>query len=88
MANRALVPTRWTSAKSHATEIGGWATLMLHSKWLIAYSGEEKMRSFQGPTSGFADTLSSRTHDVSLGRLNGSGAIVQCEWGFLDVDNM
>jgi len=75
ISNRALVPTRWTSAKSHASEIGGWATLTLHSKWLIAYSGEEKMRSFQGPTSGFLDTLSSRSHDVSLGRLYG-------KWGY------
>jgi len=75
ISNRALVPTRWTSAKSYATEIDGWATLTLHSKWLIAYSGEEKMRSFQGPTSGFLDTLSSRSHDVSLGRLYG-------KWGY------
>lgn len=83
ISNRALVPTRWTSAKSHASEIGGWATLMLHSKWLIAYSGEEKMRSFQGPTSGFLDTLSSRSHDVSLGRLYGKSGYNSMRLGLL-----
>ena len=71
ISNRALVPTRWTSAKSHATEISGWATLMLNKKWLLSYAGQQNARSYQGPTSGFADTLSSRTHDVSLGRLYG-----------------
>lgn len=68
IANRALVPTRWTTAKSNASEISGWATLMLHKKWLISYAGKQNVRSYQGPTLGFSDTLSSRTQEMSLGR--------------------
>jgi len=75
ISNRALVSTRWTTAKSHASEIGGWATLKLHKKWLVSYAGQQNARSYQGPTNGFLDTLSSRSHDVSLGRLYG-------KWGY------
>ena len=71
ISNRALVPTRWTTATSNATEISGWATLTLYNKWLMTYSGDENSRSFQGPTLGISDTLSSRTQDISLGRLYG-----------------
>ncbi len=69
ISNRALVPTRWTSAKSHATVISGWATLKLYKKWLISYSGNQNVRSYSGPSLGFEDTLSSRKHDLSMGRL-------------------
>ena len=70
-SNRALVPTRWTTAKSSASEISGWASLKLHKKWVMTYAGEQLVRSFQGPNLGFIDTLSAQMHDVSLGRLYG-----------------
>ena len=75
ISNRALVPTRWTTAKSHASEIGGWATLKLHKKWLMSYAGQQNSRSYQGPTSGFGDTLLSRTHAVALGRIYGVNSL-------------
>ncbi len=82
-SNRALVPTRWTTAKSSATEISGWASLKLHKKWVMTYAGEQLARSFQGPALSFIDTLSARTHDICMGRMYGVHGISSVRVGVL-----